>query len=185
MNLLSILIISISLAMDAFSVSIGQGIIRRTNRLRLAIRASFSFGLFQMMMPFIGWIIGDNIKGIEDYDHWFAFALLNIVGGKMIFESIKDAPKRKDLPLVGFIELIILSIATSIDALIVGFSLSLLKVPLILPLVMFGLITFLFSFTGILLGNKIGKFLGNKAEIFGGVLLIAIGIKILLDHLGI
>jgi len=183
MNLLSVLIVSISLAMDAFSVSIGQGIIHKTNRLRLAFRASCSFGLFQILMPFIGWIIGNNIKGIEEYDHWFAFALLNVVGGKMIFESIKDASKRKALPLLGFIELIILSIATSIDALIVGFSLSLLRIPLILPIFMFGLITFLFSFIGILLGNKMGKLLGNKAEIFGGILLIGIGAKILLEHL--
>lgn len=183
MHFISILIISVSLAMDAFTVSIGQGIIHKKNRLKLALKAAGSFGFFQVIMPFIGWMLGYLISGIEDYDHWIAFGLLGIAGGRMIYEARKDELKKSKSLSLGAFELFILSIATSIDALIVGFSLSLLKVDLVMPLIMFGSITFLFSIIGIFIGNKLGTILGNKAEIAGGVLLIAIGVKILTEHL--
>ncbi len=185
MDILSVIFIAIALAMDAFSVSISAGIIIGDPDFRHYFRLSFHFGLFQFIMPVIGYFAGAYVENyIKDYDHWIAFGLLFIIGMKMIIEAFpkeeKDVP-RKD-PSKG-INLIILAVATSIDALAVGLSLGVLNRPILLPSIIIGLICSLFSIIGIAIGKKVGSFFSRKTEIIGGIMLIVIGIKILIEHI--
>lgn len=180
---LTLLAIAFGLAMDAFSVSVASGTTVRSNRGNEAFKIAFSFGAFQAFMPMLGWLAGVKILDfISGVDHWLAFALLILVGCKMIYESAKPencAEKRS----LGFFTLLILSIATSIDALAVGLSFALLKVSIITPIIVIGTVTFTLSFLGATLGCRIKSLLSNKIEILGGVILIVIGFKILIEHL--
>ncbi|MBN2041829.1 MAG: manganese efflux pump [Spirochaetes bacterium] len=183
MDFLSVIIIAIALAMDAFSVSISAGMIIKNPDFRQYFRLSFHFGLFQFMMPVIGYFIGAYVEDyIKDYDHWIAFGLLFFIGSRMIYEAFskKAEESRKD-PSRG-IRLIVLAVATSIDALAVGLSIGVLNRPILLPGIIIGVICSLFSITGITIGKNLSK-VSNKAEILGGILLIIIGIKILFEHL--
>lgn len=184
MDLLSVVLIAIALAMDAFSVSISAGMIIKNPDLRHYFRLSFHFGLFQFMMPVIGYLAGAYIENyIKDYDHWIAFGLLLFIGIKMIMESFSKKEKdesRKD-PSKG-LRLIVLAIATSIDALAVGLSIGVLNRPIVLPSIIIGIVCSLFSVIGITIGKKLSQ-ANKKAEIIGGILLIIIGIKILTEHL--
>jgi len=169
--------------MDAFAVSISNGIIVQKDKLKLALKLGLFFGGFQAIMPLIGWLAGFSFKEmISDIDHWIAFGLLLIIGLKMIYESfgMDSEQEKKDL---SYYTIIILSIATSIDALAVGVSFVFLKVDIILPVILIGIITFVMSFLGVFLGNKFGKLFGSKIEIIGGLVLIGIGTKILIEHL--
>ncbi len=170
--------------MDAFAVSITSGITLRHLRIRHALKIALSFGFFQAIMPIIGWLSGISLRSIiSGVDHWIAFGLLSIIGCKMIYESFKlESDKGKINPQNIYV-LFILSIATSIDALAVGLSLSFLKVAIILPAIIIGIVTFLLSFLGVYIGNKVGHFFERKIEIIGGLILIGIGIKILIEHL--
>lgn len=182
MNIYLIVIISIGLAMDAFAVSITSGCINKYLKVHIALKIAVFFGFFQAVMPVIGWLAGNSVRSyVEHYDHWVAFALLTAVGAKMIYESFKLGDEKKFDPSNLYI-LLVLSVATSIDALVVGFSLSFLKVAIILPSVVIGVITFSFSFAGVYIGKYFGHLFENKIEFLAGVLLIGIGLKILIEH---
>ena len=184
MDILSICLIALGLAMDAFAVSIARGFTINTSRVKNALIIALSFGLFQAIMPVIGWASGSLFKDLIEYiDHWIAFALLSFIGIKMIHESFKITKKDKKIDVLNLRILLILSIATSIDALAVGVTLSFLDVTIIMPALMIGIITFSLSFMGVFIGNKFGHFFENKIEALGGIILIGIGIKILLEHL--
>ncbi len=184
MDIISIIIIAVSLAMDAFSVSITAGIVIDKCTYRHYFRLAFHFGLFQFMMPLIGYFAGIHVENyIKAYDHWIALALLIFIGGKMIKEAFskkEDDSCKKD-PSRG-LNLVILAIATSIDALAVGISIGVLNKPIILPSIIIGVVCSIFSIIGISIGRKIPN-ISKKAEVIGGVMLIIIGLKILIEHL--
>lgn len=184
MKLLDIVMIALGLSMDAFAVSIAAGTSSHMSGKRAAFRISFHFGLFQFFMPVIGWISGNAVERIiASVDHWIAFLLLTVVGGRMIksaFQNREDSFKRD--PSRG-LTLIVLSLATSIDAFAVGMSLAILKVRIWFPSILIGIITGSLSLLGISMGNFLGRSFGKGMEILGGLILITIGIRILLSHL--
>lgn len=184
MDFLTILLLSVSLAFDAFTVSIAVGIVLSKVSFQQTFRIGFHFGLFQFLMPIIGWLLGSNIvKYIEAVDHWLAFALLCFIGCKMIWEAFSsDVREYKNDPSRGW-SLVVLSIATSIDALAVGLSLALIKSSILYPAIVIGIVTTLLSTFGILFGPKLGKLFRKYAVVLGGLILITIGIKILITHL--
>jgi manganese efflux pump family protein len=183
MNLIEIIIIAVGISMDAFAVSMSSGLNKQMHNKRSAIRLSFHFGLFQCLMPIIGWFIGSKIeKYIVSVDHWIAFSLLLFIGCKMIYECYQNNISNQTDPSKGW-NLVTLSFATSIDALAIGLSLAFLRVNIIYPAIFFGVITAIFSLSGIFLGAHLGKILGKKMEFIGGLILIIIGIKILLTDL--
>jgi manganese efflux pump family protein len=185
-SVLVVLGLALALAMDAFAVSLGLGLSLRPASSGQTFRLAFHFGLFQFLMPVLGWAAGETlIRHIEKYDHWVAFALLLGVGGKMIFESLRPEPslesKRSD-PTRG-VSLLVLSVATSLDALAVGLSLAALRVAIVFPAVVIGVVAFAMTVLGMKIGPALGRIIGRRAELLGGVILIVIGIKILADHL--
>ncbi|MGB3340038.1 MAG: manganese efflux pump MntP family protein [bacterium] len=184
MDIFSILLIALGLAMDAFAVSVACGFAIKALRVKHAFTIAVSFGLFQALMPMVGWASGTMLKDlITGIDHWIAFTLLSIIGGKMIYESFKIGRKDEKFDPQNPCMLLILSIATSIDALAVGITLSFLDVAIMMPALIIGIITFLLSFLGVFIGNKFGHFFEKRIEAVGGIILIGIGIKILLEHL--
>lgn len=184
MDIISIIFIAFGLAMDAFAVSITSGLIIKHLRVNNALKIAMFFGAFQAIMPLIGWSAGLSFRDfISGVDHWIAFGLLSIIGCKMIYESSKMGSNEKKIDPLNLYVLFILSIATSIDALAVGLSLSFLDVPIALPAIIIGVVTFLLSLLGVYLGNRIGHFFERKIELIGGLILIGIGIKILIEHL--
>jgi len=184
MNTLEMIMIAVGLAMDAFAVSIAAGTSGRLAGKRATFRLAFHFGLFQAMMPLIGWYAGSRIAHlISAFDHWVAFGLLLLVGGRMIMASLQSEAETFDKdPSRGF-SLVMLSIATSIDALAVGLSLSMINISIWYPCAMIGIITAGLSVAGIQAGKYFGKTLGPRMELIGGVILIGIGVKILVSHL--
>jgi len=184
-DFINIVFISAGLAMDAFSVALSTGFCLNEIRKGHYLRLSLSFGFFQFMMPLLGYIAGKKIEPvIRDYDHWAAFILLSIVGIKMIheyFEKQKNECEQVD-PTCGK-RLLILSVATSIDALAVGITFGVMGKAIFVPSVIIGIICALFTAAGVYLGKRFGSIIGKKAEIIGGLFLIAIGVKILLEHL--
>jgi putative Mn2+ efflux pump MntP len=182
-DLATILLIAVSLAMDAFAVSIAHGMAIRNRRAATGLVMAGSFGTFQAFMPVLGWLAGLTfIELIASFDHWLAFGLLTFIGGKMIY-SARTVSKEENEAKLTVPVLLILSVATSIDALAVGLSFSLLRVSITIPVVAIGVVTFLLSFAGFNFGNKLRKFFEHKVQVIGGVVLIVIGIKILLEHL--
>ena len=179
------LLIAIGLAMDSFSVSITRGFTIAKNRMSIeALKTGFFFGLFQAIMPIIGWIVGLSIIDlISGFDHWIAFGLLTFIGVRMIYESVIKESK-KVVSSSSFRVLIILSLATSIDALAVGLSLSFLETSITTPAFIIGIITFSLSFLGVFIGKKFGSYF-EKIGVLGGIILIVIGLRILIEHLGI
>ena len=184
MNLITIVVIAVGLAMDTFAVSIASGTVSKQIKVSHALRMALFFGGFQLVMPLIGSFMGLALKKyIEGYDHWVAFGLLAAVGGKMIYESFKIKPAGDNPNLSNIFILLILSIATSIDALAVGITLSLITSSIVTAAIIIGLITFALSYFGVFVGQKLGHFFENKIEAIGGLVLIGIGIKIVLEHL--
>lgn len=185
MGIVEIFAIGVALAMDAFAVSICKGLSMKKINWKKAIIIGLYFGAFQALMPVIGYFLGTTLSGfVEKIDHWIAFVLLSIIGGNMIKESTDDeVEKRNDK--VDFKTMIVLAIATSIDAMAVGVTFAFLKTNLVLAISIIGIITFIISVLGVIIGNKFGDKFQNKAELIGGIVLIAIGLKILLEHLGI
>lgn len=188
MGITELLMIGVGLSMDAFAASVCKGLNMRSrlNYVHAAIIALL-FGGFQALMPLAGYILGMNFRQyIVKYDHWTAFALLTFIGGKMIYEALKGGDEesccsgRLDIK-----ELFILAVATSIDALAVGITFAFLQVNICMSAAVIGATTFVLSFAGVILGNKFGSRYKNKAELAGGVILIIMGVKILLEHLGI
>ncbi len=184
MPIVTIIIIALGLAMDAFAVSIVSGATFKKLKVRHALRMAAFFGGFQAAMPLIGFLAGMTVRDYTAaYDHWVAFALLAAVGGKMIYESFKIEEAEKKRNPTNTLVLLTLSIATSIDALAVGITLSMITDAVVAAAVVIGLITFVLSFAGVYVGKKFGHFFENKIEILGGLVLIAIGLKILLEHM--
>jgi len=183
MDTLSILVIAFALSMDSFAVSVANGLtIRDLNPKRILI-ISFSLAFFQALMPLIGWLAGLGIsEHIKEYDHWIAFILLSFVGGKMIYEGLTKNGEEKDTELE-ILTLLSQSIATSIDAFVVGVSFALLNLSIVAPVIIIGTVTFGVSLMGLYLGKLFGKKLGKSVEVIGGIVLFGIGLKILLEHL--
>ncbi len=184
MNFFTIVVIAVCLAMDAFAVSVVSGSAYRQLKIRHALRIAVFFGGFQALMPLVGSLAGLAIKElIADYDHWLAFALLAAVGGRMIYESFKFRPARRNFNPENIFVLLALSLATSIDALAVGVTLSLLVTSIAAAVIIIGLITFVLSYFGVWIGGKFGHFFEAGIEAVGGLALITLGLKILLQHL--
>ncbi len=186
MSWLNILAISVGLAMDAFAVSIAAGLAIPRLTYRHVFRLSFHFGLFQFMMPIVGWLAGRTVATyLNGYGQWLAFGLLTYIGGKMLWEALpqnkREAGDERD-PTRGLM-LVTLSIATSIDALAVGLSMAFLGASVWLPSVIIGIVAGTLTIVGMRFGNSIGGRFGRIAEIIGGVVLLAIGARILLSHL--
>lgn len=181
MSLITILLIAIGLSMDSLAVSISGGICMKPFCIRKSLKMALVMGVFQGGMTWLGWALGIHFSSyITDFDHWIAFILLGYLGGKMIYESFKQEAN----PLVAFSNkmLLTLGIATSIDALAVGVSMAFLKTDIWLPVSIIAFTTFFLSFTGVLCGFRFGKIKGLKVELLGGLILIGIGIKILIEH---
>lgn len=188
MGILELILLSVGLAMDAFSVSVCKGLNMKKLSLKNGVVIALFFGAFQAGMPLIGYFLGSRFaEFIASFSHWVAFILLVAIGGKMVFEVVRGGDDEDDSGefslKIG--ELLILSVATSIDALAVGIVFVAAEVNLILSISMIGIITFLLSFAGVIIGNKFGSRFEKKAEIAGGVILILIGVKLLLDGLGV
>jgi putative Mn2+ efflux pump MntP len=184
MELLTILLIAVGLSMDAFAVAVVTGSVYKEFKVRHALRMALFFGGFQAVMPIIGYWAGLGLKDyIEAYDHWIAFALLGFVGGKMVYESFRIKAVERSRDPSNLLVLLALSFATSIDALAVGITLSLLQTPILLAVTIIGLVTFGLSYAGVSLGKRFGHFFESKVEVAGGVILIAMGLKILVEHL--
>ena len=184
MNIFGILLLAVSMAMDAFAVCLGVGTQQNTTGRRPTFRLAFHFGLFQFIMPVIGWFAGMTIvKYIAAYDHWVAFGLLGFVGVRMIRSGLDPrAEAQIGDPSRGW-SLVLLAVATSIDALAVGFSLGLVGVIIWYPAVVIGVVTGLLSWLGLSLGHRLGTRFGKRMEIAGGGVLILIGLRILVQHL--
>ena len=190
MSILEIFLIGLGVSADAFAVSMCKGVEMKKFILKYALLIALFFGGFQMLMPIIGWAAGTLFeKYITEFDHWIAFGLLLFLGGKMIYDGIFDKDDNKDgeeKPMkLGFFTLLVMAIATSIDALAVGVTFAFLKVNVWIAVLIIGATTFSFSLVGVGIGVKVGDKFKNKAEILGGVILILLGVKILLEHLGV
>lgn len=183
MDLVTIIVIAVGLAMDAFAVSIVSGSVYQQLHVRHALRMAVFFGGFQAFMPLVGSLAGMSVKDyITDYDHWVAFGLLAAVGGKMIYESFKIESAEKNLDPSNVLVLLILALATSIDALAIGITLSLIVSSIAVAVIIIGLVTFVLSYLGVFIGKRFGHFFENKIEALGGIILIGLGIKILFEH---
>jgi putative Mn2+ efflux pump MntP len=186
MNFLSTTVLASGLAADAFTVSLSCGLLIQRIKINKALKVALFFGGFQFLMTLIGWGIGINFSDlIVDFDHWFAFGLLSLIGGKMIYESLQSELEEKKFNPVDSMTLLVLAIATSIDALAAGLGLSLLKSPIAITASLIGGITFCLSLMGVFIGHRIGNKLNHKIEIIGGLILIFIGSKILFEHLSV
>jgi putative Mn2+ efflux pump MntP len=181
-DFVTVILIAIGLAMDAFAVSIAKGITINQNRRKTAILLASLFGGFQALMPVIGWLAGLGLKDIiMGIDHWIAFGLLGLIGAKMIYDSTKsDDGKEVDITL--FVALT-LAVATSIDALMVGLSFAFLETSILIPVLIIGAVTFVLSLVGFKFGSGLGRIFGKRIKILGGLILILIGIRILAEHL--
>jgi UPF0059 membrane protein vpar_1218 len=185
-SLIEIILISAGLAMDAFGVSIGKGLTMPVGENGRKVTLAFLFGLFQFLMPLIGWLIGRQfIDVIADWDHWIIFCLLGYLGIAMIREGLSDDDEDDDKTFLGVWEMRMLSVATSLDAMAVGLTFAFLPINVWEASATIGIITFGISLVGIYLGKFMGRFVGKYADIIGGGVLILIGTKILLQHLGI
>jgi putative Mn2+ efflux pump MntP len=182
LDFVTIILIAIGLAMDAFAVSIAKGITVKRNRRRTAILLASLFGGFQALMPVIGWLAGLSFRNvIMGIDHWIAFGLLGFIGAKMIYESTKnEGVDEKDITLHLALTL---AVATSIDALMVGLSFAFLETSILFPILIIGIVTFVLSLIGFVFGSGMGKVFGKRVEIVGGIILILIGVQILVEHL--
>lgn len=185
MGAIEILLISIGLAMDAFAVSVCKGLAMKKMSWKKAIIIGLYFGIFQAVMPVIGYFLGTTFERfITNVDHWVAFILLVGIGINMVKEAFdKESENRNDN--VDVKTMLVLSIATSIDALAIGITFACLKIHIVMPVITIGLITFIISVIGVKIGNRFGDKYEKNAEIMGGVILILLGIKTLLEHLGI
>jgi putative Mn2+ efflux pump MntP len=185
--MLSVILIGLSLSLDALAGSVSSGVSIKGLKLFYIIRASFCFGLFQFLMPLIGYAVGRTfISYIEAYDHWVAFALLAFIGGKMLKDALSAKPNAEgaaDADIRSFGTLLVLAVATSIDALAVGVSFSVTGDNILTSAAIIGVITFAVCFAGFEFGKRIGRLFEKRAAVAGGLILIALGVKILVEHL--
>lgn len=189
MGIVELLLIAVGLSMDAFAVSICKGLGMKRVNLKVAFVLALFFGGFQALMPLIGWALGSQFLWlISPIDHWIAFVLLAVIGGKMLWEALHDEEGEDDgkpADKIDLGEFFILAAATSIDALAVGISFAALAVDIVPSILIIGVVTFCFTIAGVFVGNFFGSRYEKPASIVGGVVLILIGLKILLEHLGI
>ena len=184
MDVLTNVWLALGLAADAFAVSLSSGLTIKHMKINKALKIALFFGGFQALMPLIGWFAGLTLQGsISSIDHWVAFGLLSFIGGKMIYEALQDDVEDKKFNPLDTYTLITLSVATSLDALAVGFGFAVLKTSIAAPVTTIGFITFFLSFVGVFIGHKCGAFCQKQVEILGGLVLIGIGSKILIEHL--
>lgn len=191
MDFFSLFLIAFGLSMDSFAVSVSSGLMLPGIRFNKAVIIAFSLAFFQGLMPFLGWMLGIGLQEyLKPIDHWVAFILLAFLGIRMIYESTKQQEARVGFNPLNPTVLITMSVATSIDALIVGMSLSFISMPetilwiaVLMPVLIIGSVTFIMSMLGILFGKKVGNRFGKRMEMLGGVVLIIIGIRILAEHL--
>ena len=182
MGIAELVIIAVGLSMDAFAVSIGKGLSLKQIKLRHVLSVGLWFGGFQALMPLIGYLLGATFTAVvSDFDHWIAFFLLGIIGFNMIRDSFSKEEEKHDDDL-SFRTMLMLAVATSIDALAVGVSFAFLSVDLWISVALIGLITFAFSAVGLKIGNIFGNKYKSKAEFTGGVVLVLMGVKILVEH---
>ncbi len=185
MNIIEIAVIGVGLAMDALAVSICKGLSMKNLNWKHAIIIASYFGIFQALMPILGYLLGSTFNSfVESVDHWITFGLLTIIGINMIKDSFDDENEKRN-DNIDVKTMLLLAIATSIDALAVGITFAFYNVNLTVAISIIGIITFLLSFLGVELGKKFGDKFQNKAEKMGGCILIIIGLKILLEHLGL
>lgn len=195
MGFAELLLLSVGLSMDAFAVSIGNGLSMKKNDPKAALAIALSFGVFQALMPTAGYFLGSAFETlISRFDHYIALIFLGFIGGKMIFDGIKElreskkecaeSGEKEEKPFkLSFGTLMIQSVATSIDALIVGVSFAALpNVNIWTAVVLIGVITFAISLVGVFSGKKFGQLLGSRAEVFGGLILVGIGLKVFIEH---
>lgn len=183
MTLFSLIILAIGLCMDSFAVSLTCGVMMKPFCLRRACKFAFIMAAFQGLMPVVGWLLGVGFREyIEAYDHWIALALLVYLGGRMIYESLQKEEQEVFDPCCTRVAMS-MGLATSIDAMAVGISLSFLNVDLLQSALVIGITTFVFSIAGVYIGKKVGTFLKKGAGILGGIILICIGVKICVEHL--
>lgn len=185
MKIWEVALIAVGLAMDAFAVSVTRGLkMKRFNIAQAAVIALF-FGGFQMLMPFLGWAVGRQFdKYIEKYDHWIALCLLVFLGVKMIWDSFRHEDSGEEEKF-GFVQLLVMAVATSIDALAVGVTFSFQEIDILTSVALIGIITFVICIAGVFCGYKLGGRFTDKAEIIGGIILILIGVKIVLNSYNI
>ena len=184
MGLIELFLIAVGLSMDAFAVSVCKGLAMPKCTFKKAAIVGLWFGGFQVLMPAIGYILGAQFQeAIASIDHWIAFVLLALIGGNMIHEALDNDEEEADASL-DVKTMFLLAVATSIDALAIGITFAFLKVNIIPAVCFIGIVTFIISFAGVKIGNVFGARYKNKAEIVGGVILILLGLKILLEHLG-
>ncbi len=180
----TILITAIGLSADCFAVALSISISQQGLSFRKFIRFPLAFGLFQAIMLLIGWLAGRTIVGlISSYDHWIAFGLLGIIGGRMIWESFHDEERSTDKDIDKWFTLLALAVATSIDSLAAGLSYAFLKVDILFAAITTGMATFIITFIGYFIGKRVGALVGKRAEMAGGIILILIGLRILLVHI--
>lgn len=189
MSYCEILVIGVGLSMDAFAVAVCKGLNMRKLNLKQGTVIALFFGVFQAGMPLLGWLLGKQFQQyITKVDHWIVFILLTLIGGNMIREAIKGEEECEDIgadEALDIKELTILAIATSIDALAIGITFAFLQVNIVPAVTLIGVITFVIALTGVVIGNYFGVKYKEKAEFAGGIILVLMGIKILLEHLGI
>ncbi len=186
MDWLTLFGLALALAMDAFAVALGTGTVLARLTGRHIFRLAFHFGLFQALMPVIGWLAGQTIvQWVSAWDHWIAFGLLALIGGRMIREALSEEDTETGRDPTRGLSLVLLSIATSIDALAVGFSLSVIGVSIWLPALVIGLVAGALTVAGMLIGDRIGNRWGPRVEVLGGLILIGIGLRILVEHLSV
>ncbi len=184
MDLISLLILAVGLSMDAMAVSVSTGICVKEIAYRDSLKMAGFFGIFQAIMPLTGWTLGISFrKLIQGVDHWVAFGLLFLIGGKMIYESFKSNCETTPNNPLKFHVLLGLSIATSIDALAAGVSFAVLKLDIIKVILIIGFTTFSISFIGTRIGKRVGCHFSSRVELIGGIVLIGIGVRILIQHL--
>lgn len=184
MNIFVTSFIAIGLALDAFAVAVSSGIVAPRVRCRHALKVGMFFGGFQAGMPVIGWAAGSLFKNaISGIDHWISFVLLCFIGLHMVYESLHTSPQRSGINPLDTHVLVLLSIATSVDALAAGVSFAFLSVAIVRTALIIGTITFLLSFVGYYLGDRLGAFFKKRIRIIGGIILVLIGLKILLEHI--
>lgn len=184
MTFLVSLLLALGLALDAFAVAVSSGLGAERMRTRDALRVAVFFGVFQSLMPVIGWTTGRFVEGaLCAVDHWIAFVLLAAIGLHMIYEALRPEGEQRPRAILRLRVLLLLAVATSIDALVAGFSFAFIEIDIAWTVVTIGTVTFLLSFIGYHIGRGLGHFFENRVRFLGGVILIAIGAKILIEHL--
>ena len=184
MSFIHMLLVAFGLAADAFAVSVAEGIVAERLTRRHTLRVALTFGLFQGIMPVIGWVAGRSLRGVMGgADHWVAFGLLGLIGVKMIVDSLTGAESGEPSNGSGPFRLLTLGVATSLDALVVGVTLAIMGNGVWAPAVVIGAVTAVLCAVGVRVGNRVGTRFGRRVEILGGLILVALAVKILLEHL--